>query len=193
MRKSQTLVLILSAISAGFWACGCAFFGFSDSKNGFVEFYKPIMTHEAVTKAKSSYDYPSQIKGANYSNYAQLIADTDRLIVYYSCQIVGTSGFTGPLNNKNNPTEVAKKVGANFYLTIALYDKTVSGTYTTFVPTYSTTTTTTNSNANAYGTGGYAYGSGNSTGTSNTYSSTPVTNSYSIDRYAQEAVFFLCP
>ena len=95
--------------------------------------------------------------------------------------------------NKNNPAEAAKKIGANFYLTIAVYDKTVSGTYTTFVPTYSTTTTTTNSNANAYGSGGYAYGSGSSTGTSTTYSSTPVTNSYSIDIYAQDAIFFLCP
>ncbi|MGX3044778.1 hypothetical protein [Helicobacter sp. T3_23-1056] len=191
MRKSKTLMLILSVVSTLFLLCGCSFFG--GGENGFVKFYEPSMTHEQVATAKSSYDYPSQIKGIDSNSVAQLEADTNRLVFYYNCSIIGTSSFLGPLNKENNPTEAAEKVGANFYLTLTIFDKTISGTYTTFVPTYSTTTTTTNSNANAYGSGGYAYGSGSSTGVSTTRSSTPVTNSYSIDRYDQEAIFFLCP
>lgn len=112
----------------------------------------------------------------------------DSLSNEYGCIFIGSSGFEGALHEDNNPAEVARRSGANVYINLVEYSHTRSGTYTTMMPTISTTTT--NSNASAFGSGGWASGSGSST--SMTYSSVPITQSYSVDRYSQQAAFYLC-
>lgn len=170
--------LLTSLISIGFWLCSCA-------DNNFIKFYKPELTPAQVAKLKSSGDYPTnEFRSIQVTNATEATKYGLSLLIYYDCLYIGGSAFRGPLEKKANVNieKAAKKVGANFSVTFSEYLETVSGTYTTFIPTYSTT------NAQAYGSNGsYAYGS------ATTQSNVPITRSYSTSRYHQEANFYLCP
>ena len=180
---SKGLKLNCLSIIFGFLFCGCSFFGFG-GKNGYVEFFTPQIPKEQVKQIWANRNFPNEIKEIKVINGNE----TDTLLNEYGCIYIGESSFEGGLNANNNPKEAARKVGANVYLNMIAYSHTVNGTYTTMMPTASTTRTT--SNASAYGTGGFASGSGSSTST--TYGSVPITQSYSVDRYNQSAMFFLC-
>lgn len=163
-------------VSIGFWLCSCA-------DNAFIKFYKPTLTPAQVAKLKSSGDYPTnEFRSIQVANATEIEMYIFLLQTHYDCLYIGASAFNGPLEKEANIKKGAKKVGANFSVTFSEYLETVSGTYTTFIPTYSTT------NARAYGSNGsYAYGS------ATTQSNTPITNSYRVSRYHQEAYFYLCP
>lgn len=178
---SKGLQLSCLSITFGFLFCGCSFFGFG---NGYVEFFTPQIPKEQVKQIWANGNFPNEIKEIKVINGNE----TDTLLNEYGCFYIGDSTFEDGLNAKNDPKGAARKVGANVYLNMVTYSHTVNGTYTTMMPTASTTRTT--SNASAYGSGGFASGSGSST--SITYGSVPITQSYSIDRYNQSAMFFLC-
>lgn len=165
-------------VNIGFWLCSCA-------DNAFIKFYKPTLTPAQVAKLKSSGDYPTnEFRSIQAANATESIMYGASLQILYDCLYIGGSAFEGSLEKEANIKikKAAKKIGANFSVAFSRYLNTVSGTYTTFVPTYSTT------NAQAYGSNGnYAYGS------ATTQSNTPITNSYSVSRYHQEANFYLCP
>lgn len=190
MRNAISKSLKLSCLSAifGFLFCGCSFFGMGGQGNGYVKFFKPAIPKEQVERLLASGNYPNEIKAIKVMNMNQEDSAVDSLNNEYGCIFIGTSSFEGALREGNNPTEAARRSGANVYINLVEYYRTESGTYTTMMPT--TSRTTTNSNASAFGSGGWASGSGSST--SMTYSSVPITRSYSVDRYAQSALFYLC-
>lgn len=190
MRNAISKSLKLSCLSAifGFLFCGCSFFGMGGQGNGYVEFFKPAIPKEQVERLLASGNYPNEIKAIKVMNINELLSVADSLRNEYGCILIGDSGFEGALLEDDNPAEVARRSGGNVYINLVEYSHTKSGTYTTMMPT--TSHTTTNSNASAFGSGGWASGSGNST--SMTYSSVPITRSYSVDRYAQSALFYLC-
>lgn len=190
MQNTINKSLKLSCLSAifGFLFCGCSFFGMGGQGNGYVKFFKPTKPKEQVERLLASGNYPNEIKAIKVMNINELSSVADSLHNEYGCILIGNSGFEGALNEEDNPAEAARRSGANVYINLVEYSRTASGTYTTMMPT--TSRTTTNSNASAFGSGGWASGSGSST--SMTYSSVPITRSYSVDRYAQTAMFYLC-
>ena len=185
--------LILCAIIA-FLFVGCG-------GGGFAEFYKPVMTDEQVKVAKSSGKFVDDLAPEVFFNNAeQFIAYREMLEVEYECLLIGISSFNGGLNDidiwwgttttsKGNAERHAKSVEANYYLRLAVYTGTKSGTYSYMMP--STSTSSTNMNANAYGSGGWASGYG--TATTTTTSMIPMVGSYSVDKYDQVGAFYLCP
>ena len=190
MRNAISKSLKLSCLSAifGFLFCGCSFFGMGGQENGYVKFFEPAIPKEKVERLLASGNYPNEIKAIKVMNINEAYSTIDSLNNEYGCIYIGRSGFEGALSEENNPAEVARRSGANVYINLVEYSHTKSGTYTTMMPT--TSHTTTNSNASAFGSGGWASGRGSST--SMTYSSVPITRSYSVDRYAQSAMFYLC-
>lgn len=190
MQNTISKNLKLSCLSAifGFLFCGCSFFGMGGQGNGYVKFFKPAKPKEQVERLLASGNYPNEIKVMKVMNINELLSVVDSLHNEYGCIFIGSSEFEGVLREDNNPAEAARRSGANVYINLVEYSHTRSGTYTTMMPT--TSRTTTNSNASAFGSGGWASGSGSST--SMTYSSVPITQSYSVDRYAQVAKFYLC-
>lgn len=190
MRNTISKSLKLSCLSVifGFLFCGCSFSGMGGPGNGYVKFFKPAIPKEQVERLLASGNYPNEIKAIKVMNINELRSVLDSLHNEYGCILIGDSGFEGALSKEDNPAEVARRSGANVYINLVEYSHTKSGTYTTMMPT--TSHTTTNSNASAFGSGGWASGSGSST--SMTYSSVPITRSYSVDRYAQSAGFYLC-
>lgn len=185
---SKSLKLGCLSVIFGFLFCGCSFFGMGGPGNGYVKFFKPALPKEQVERLLLSGNYPNEIKAIKVMNMNEAFSAMDSLNNEYGCIFIGASDFEGALREDNNPAEVARRSGANVYINLVEYSHTKSGTYTTMMPT--TSHTTTNSNASAFGSGGWASGSGSST--SMTYSSVPITRSYSVDRYAQSAVFYLC-
>lgn len=185
---SKSLKLSCLSVIFGFLFCGCSFFGMGGQGNGYVKFFKPAIPKEKVERLLASGNYPNEIKAIKVMNMNEVDSVISSLITEYGCIYIGSSGFEGALSEENNPVEVARRSGANVYINLVEYSRTASGTYTTMMPT--TSRTTTNSNASAFGSGGWASGSGSST--SMTYSSVPITQSYSVDRYAQSAAFYLC-
>lgn len=190
MRNATSKSLKLGCLCAifGFLFCGCSFFGMGGQGNGYVKFFKPAIPKEKVERLLASGNYPNEIKVMKVMNINELLSVLDSLHNEYGCILIGESGFEGALSEEDNPAEVARRSGANVYINLVEYSRTASGTYTTMMPT--TSSTTTNSNASAFGSGGWASGSRSST--SMTYSSVPITRSYSVDRYAQSAGFYLC-
>lgn len=186
--KLSCLSVILGFLFCGCLFCGCSFFGMGGQGNGYVEFFRPAIPKEKVERLLASGNYPNEIKVMKVMNMNEAFSMVDSLNNEYGCIFIVASEFEGALHEDNNPTEVARRSGANVYINLVEYSRTASGTYTTMMPT--TSSTTTNSNASAFGSGGWASGSGSST--SMTYSSVPITRSYSVDRYEQGAMFYLC-
>lgn len=107
-------------------------------------------------------------------------------------EVVGYSSFNGAYQNIDNVRTQARNVGASVALVGSTFTETRTTTSSLVLPDTSTTYTTGNVNVNTYTPGsGTSYSSGSYRGTSTTYGTRVVPYTTSVDRYDQNAVFFV--
>jgi S1-C subfamily serine protease len=150
--------------------------------NGYQQYYSPIASAQAV----ATYGVPVVGEPQIRTSSGEPLRDQE--VMYTDgYAAIGYASFNGPMANMQGAIAQAKKVGASVIVVSRKYTNTIQGTIPITMPTAETSYT--NGTVNAYGSGGYA--SGTYQATTTTYGSQTTNIPYSINRYDQQAAFYI--
>ena len=174
----NTLWIVLLGI---FLVGGCA--------KPYAQYYHDLIQGQDTSNLIFTTEEPKLIMGSNN-------LEDDKLKMLENGYIpIGYSDFTGPKFNENQAIDKAKELKASVVIVYSKFVDAQSGVRPVVLPDVKTTQSSGQATAygSAYGSGGYASGSATAygTGTTTTYGTKTIYQPYSIDRFAQGAVYWV--